>query len=77
MLIIPENEKMRCELEEWGYASEIKQILNKIKATPCEMQEKRQAVVARRAGKLGNEKMRELENGVNINNTNNARNTDN
>ena len=43
------NEKMGCELEEWGCASEIKQNLNKIKATPCEMQEKRQAVVARRA----------------------------
>ena len=30
---------MGCELEleECGYASEIKQILNKIKATPCEM----------------------------------------
>ena len=28
---------MECEvvLEEWGCASEIKQILNKIKATPC------------------------------------------
>ena len=28
---------MGCEfeLEEWGCASEIKQILNKIKATPC------------------------------------------
>ena len=44
-----ENEKMGCELEEWGCASEIKQNLNKIKAAPCEMQEKRQAVVARRA----------------------------
>ena len=43
------NEKMGCELEEWGCASEIKQNLNKIKAAPCEMQEKRQAVVARRA----------------------------
>jgi len=33
------NEEMRCEfeLEEWGCASEIKQILNKIKAAPCEM----------------------------------------
>ena len=32
-----ENEKMGCEvvLEEWGCASEIKQNLNKIKATPC------------------------------------------
>ena len=31
------NEKMGCEvvLEEWGCASEIKQNLNKIKATPC------------------------------------------
>ena len=31
------NEKMECEvvLEKWGCASEIKQILNKIKATPC------------------------------------------
>ena len=30
---------MGCEvvLEEWGCASEIKQILNKIKATPCEV----------------------------------------
>ena len=46
------NERMRCEpeLEGWGYASEIKQILNKIKAAPCEMREKRRAVVARRAG---------------------------
>ena len=54
-----ENEKMRelgneemggeVVLEAWGCASEIKQNLNKIKATPCEMQEKRQAVVARRA----------------------------
>ena len=54
-----ENEKMGCEvvLEEWGCASEIKQILNKIKAAPCEMQEKRQAVVARRA-----EEIRKLEN---------------
>ena len=26
---------MGCELEEWGYASEIKQNLNKIKAAPC------------------------------------------
>ena len=34
------------------------------------MQEKRQAVVARRAGgKLANWEMRELENGVNANNT--------
>ena len=35
------NEKMGCEvvLEEWGYASEIKQILNKIKATPCKVVE--------------------------------------
>ena len=43
---------MGCELEleEWGYASEIKQILNKIKAVPCEMREKRRAVVARRTG---------------------------
>ena len=34
-----ENEEMRSEveLEEWGCASEIKQILNKIKSTPCEM----------------------------------------
>jgi len=34
-----ENEEMRCELEleERGCASEIKQKLNKIKATPCEM----------------------------------------
>ena len=32
-----ENEKMECKvkLEEWSCASEIKQILNKIKATPC------------------------------------------
>ena len=44
------NDEMGCELEEWGCASEIKQNLNKIKAAPCEMQEKRQAVVARRAG---------------------------
>ena len=29
------NEKMGSELEESGCASEIKQILNKIKATPC------------------------------------------
>ena len=27
---------VRVELEEWGCASEIKQNLNKIKATPCE-----------------------------------------
>ena len=36
-----ENEEMRkwcvLKLEEWGCASEIKQNLNKIKATPCEM----------------------------------------
>ena len=32
---------MGCEfeLEEWGCASEIKQILNKIKATPCKTAE--------------------------------------
>ena len=36
-----ENLEMRCELEleEWGCASEIKQILNKIKATPCKTAE--------------------------------------
>ena len=53
---------MGCELEleEWGYASEIKQILNKIKAAPCEMQEKQQVVVAGRG---------RVENEVNTNNT--------
>ena len=54
---------MRCEfeLEEWGCASEIKQILNKIKAAPCKPAEvllvystlpkvrAAQAVVARQA----------------------------
>ena len=36
-----ENEKMGCEvvLEEWSCASEIKQNLNKIKATPCKLAE--------------------------------------
>ena len=57
------SEKMRCELEleEWGCASEIKQILNKIKAAPCKPAEiflvystlpkvrAAQAVVARQA----------------------------
>ena len=64
---------MECEvvLEEWGCASEIKQILNKIKATPCKPAEvlsvystlpkvrAAQAVVARRAinfGKVWDEK---------------------
>ena len=61
------NEEMGCEvvLEEWGCASEIKQNLNKIKATPCKPAEGLlvcstlakvravQAVVARRAINLG------------------------
>ena len=58
---------MGCEveLEEWGCASEIKQILNKIKATPCELAEvllvysTLPKVVARRAinfGKVWDEK---------------------
>jgi len=61
------NEKMGCEveLEEWGCASEIKQFLNKIKATPCKPAEvlsvystlakvqAARAVVARRAINFG------------------------
>ena len=59
------NEEMGCELEEWGCASEIKQNLNKIKATPCKLAEgllvystlpkvrAAQAVVARRAINFG------------------------
>jgi len=52
---------MGCEvvLEEWGCASEIKQILNKIKATPCKPAEgllvysTLPKVVARRAINFG------------------------
>ena len=59
---------MRCEfeLEEWGCASEIKQNLNKIKATPCKVAEvlsvyltlpKVRAAQEREIRKFGNEEI--------------------